>query len=132
MALDLSPALSELVLFIGVLALILIGAFREQEANRLLTPLAVIVLLVAAITAIAHGSARELGFGGHFVFDGYAAFLKVLIMLGSAGSLMLAIGYLRDEKIERFEFKPGTEPTWISSSFVRGPKTLPVLVHARK
>lgn len=104
MALDLSPALSELVLFIGVLALILIGAFREQEANRLLTPLAVIVLLVAAITAIAHGSARQLGFGGHFVFDGYAGFLKVLIMLGSAGSLMLAIGYLRDEKIERFEF----------------------------
>ena len=104
MALDLTPALSELVLFIGVLALILVGAFREQEANRLLTPLAVLVLLVAAITAIAHGSARELGFGGHFVFDGYAAFLKVLILAGSAGSLLLSIGYLRDERIERFEF----------------------------
>ena len=32
---------------------------------------------------------RDLAFDGHFVFDGFAAFLKVLILLGAAGALLL-------------------------------------------
>ena len=104
MALDLTPALSELVLFLGALALMLLGSFREEDASRLLSPLAVLTLLVAALVAVAHDRTRTLGFDGHFVFDGYAAFLKVLILGGSAASLLLAIGFLQDERIDRFEY----------------------------
>jgi NADH-quinone oxidoreductase subunit N len=104
MVLDLTPALSELVLFIGALALLLIGVFREHEGTRLVTPLTVLTLIVAALVAIAHEKTRTVGFDGHFVFDGYAAFLKVLILLGSAGALLLAGGFLQDERIDRFEY----------------------------
>ena len=103
MALDLTPALSELVLFLGAMILILIGAIRSDDASRLLSPLTILTLMVAAIVAIAHDKTRALGFDGHFVFDGYAAFLKVLILLGAAASLLLASGFLKDERIDRYE-----------------------------
>ena len=45
-----------------------------------------------------------LAFDGHFVFDGYAAFLKVLILLGASGALLLAGQFMRDERIERYEY----------------------------
>jgi NADH-quinone oxidoreductase subunit N len=104
MVLDLTPALSELLLFIGALVLLLLGVFREHEGTRVVTPLTVLTLIGAALVAIAHEKTRTIGFDGHFVFDGYAAFLKVLILLGSAGALLLAGGFLQDERIDRFEY----------------------------
>jgi NADH-quinone oxidoreductase subunit N len=102
---DLAPAATELILFIGALALLLTGAIRgEQDGARLLTPLAVLTMLVAALIAVAHDKTRTLAFSGHFVFDGYAAFLKVLILLGAAGAVLLAGQFMRDEKIERYEY----------------------------
>ena len=71
---------------------------------RLLTPLAVLTMLVAALIAAAHDKTRVLAFDGHFVFDGYAAFLKVLILVGASGALLLAGQFMRDEKIERYEY----------------------------
>jgi NADH-quinone oxidoreductase subunit N len=101
---DLSPAAPELILFIGVLVLLLVGAFRESDAARFLPPLAVLLLVVVALVIVAHNKTRTVTFGGHFVLDGYAAFLKVLILLGAGGALLLAGGYLRDERIERYEY----------------------------
>ena len=43
-------------------------------------------------------------FGGHFVFDGFAGFLKLMIFLSAAASLLVAPGYMRDERVERFEY----------------------------
>jgi NADH-quinone oxidoreductase subunit N len=104
MPLDLTPALPEVFLSLGALALLLVGAFREDDAPRLLPPLAVLVLFVATLVTVALDKNRALGFDGHFVFDGYAAFLKVLILLGAAAALALAGGFMRDERIERYEY----------------------------
>lgn len=102
--LDLSPAIPELILFVGALALLVLGAFREHEPTRLLTPLAALTMLVAMIAAIAHEKARAVGFSGHLVFDSYAAFLKFLVLGGAAVSLIMSGGFLRDERIDRFEY----------------------------
>ncbi|MGE3290949.1 MAG: NADH-quinone oxidoreductase subunit NuoN [Geminicoccaceae bacterium] len=105
MSFDLMPAATELVLFVGCLALLLLGAIRgDQDGPRLLTPLAVLTMLVAAIIALAHDKTRLLAFDGHYVLDSYAEFLKVLILLGAAGALLLAGQFLRDEKVERYEY----------------------------
>ena len=104
MPLDLTPAMPELILFIGVLVLLLVGAFRESDAARILPPLAVLLLVVVALVTVAHDKTRTIAFGGHFVLDGYAAFLKVLILLGAGAALLLAGGFLRDERIERYEY----------------------------
>ncbi len=61
------------------------------------------------------------GYGSHFCLGSNLARLE-----------MKAAFEETFKKIERFEFKPGTQPTAISSSFVRGPAKIPVIVHARK
>ena len=105
MTFDLTPAATELVLFLGCLVLLLTGAIRgERDGTKLLTPLAVLTMLVAAVIAAAHTKARGLAFDGHYVLDAYAEFLKVLILLGAAGALVLSGQFLRDEKIERYEY----------------------------
>ena len=101
---DLTPAMTEVVLFVGVLVLLLIGAFRERDAAQLLPPLAVLVMLIAALVAVAHDKTRALTFGGHFVFDGYAVFLKVLILFGAGAAVLMAGAFMRDERIERYEY----------------------------
>lgn len=105
MPLDLTPAITEVILFVGALALLTVGALREEEQpTQLLISLTFLTLFIAAIVTIAHDKTRALGFGGHFVFDGYAAFLKVLILLSAAASIAMAGGFLRDQRIQRFEF----------------------------
>ena len=43
-------------------------------------------------------------FGGSFVVDDYARFLKLLALIGSAGALMLSLDYLTLEKQQKFEY----------------------------
>ncbi len=104
MPLDLTPALSEVILLLAGLALLVIGAFRDEEGGRLLAQLTALALAVAAVVVVAQDKGRVVGLSGHLVFDGYAAFLKVVILLGAAVSVLLGSGYMRDERIDRFEF----------------------------
>ena len=100
-----SGATPEVILAVAALLLLLLGTFRgEQEGARILPPLAMLAMLVAAITALAHDKTPTHAFDGHFIFDGYAAFLQVLILLGAAGALALAGQFMRDEGIERYEY----------------------------
>ena len=43
-------------------------------------------------------------FGGSFVVDDYARYLKLLTLTGSAGALMLSLDYLNAEKQQKFEY----------------------------
>jgi NADH-quinone oxidoreductase subunit N len=104
MPLDLSPALSEVLIFGAGLALLLLGAFRDEEPARLLAPLSALALAVAALVVVGQDKTPAAGLGGHFVFDGYAAFLKVVILLGSAVAILMAGGFMRDQRIDRFEY----------------------------
>jgi NADH-quinone oxidoreductase subunit N len=101
---DLAPALPEIVLALAGLALLLVGSFREQHAARLLTPLAVLSIVTTMAVVLASGTTPRQTFGGHFVVDGYAVFLKLLILAASALCILMAPGYLRGERIDRFEY----------------------------
>src|SRR3954452_20145616 len=102
-----SAAASEVILLVGALSLLLLGTFRgEQDGARILSPLAALTMLVAAVIAIAHDKTRVLAFDGHFVFDGYAVFLKVLILLGAAGGRPLAGPLLRGQGGQRVPDPP--------------------------
>jgi NADH-quinone oxidoreductase subunit N len=103
---DLAPAITEIFLVCVGLVVLMVGAFRgrEPDASRVVTPVCVAALLIGIflLTAFAEGEAYT--FGGHFVTDRFAVYLKVLILLGAAFCLIMSPGFLRDEGIERFEF----------------------------
>jgi NADH-quinone oxidoreductase subunit N len=103
---DLAPAITEIFLVCVGLAVLMVGAFRgrEPQASRVVTPICVAALLIGIVLLAAFDAGETDTFGGHFVTDSFAVYLKVLILLGAALCLIMSPGFLRDEGIERFEF----------------------------
>ena len=99
----LAHCLPELVLAIGALALILVGAIRGKSSDRLITEIAVGVLGLAILILLGgKGTARI--FDDAFIDDGFGRFMKVLSYIGSLVTLLMAQDFLAREKIDKFEF----------------------------
>ena len=61
-------------------------------------------MLVAAAVTIGGDKGPIEALGGHVRYDQFAAFLKVLILLGSAAALLMAQSYLDAQDMDRFEY----------------------------
>src|SRR5260221_14084226 len=101
---DLSPASPEILLACGAMALLLLGVFRGEGSTRLVSWLAVAVLLGTLVLAALVGGAHRVAFYGMFVTDAFAVFMKALVLVGSAVSIIMALPFNQGEKIARFEF----------------------------
>jgi NADH-quinone oxidoreductase subunit N len=100
---DWLPALPEIVLVCAAMALLLIGVFRGEESSRLVSWLAVAVLIVTLCLAGAVGIERRSGFYGMFITDSFAVFMKSLILIGSAVTIIIGIRFNEEHRIARFE-----------------------------
>ena len=101
---NLMPALPELVLGVSSMVLLMIGVFRGEGSSRGLSWLAVTVLGLAFVFVLATGGSRVTTFGGLYVADSFALFAKGLVLLGSAVTIILALGHQEDQSLSRFEF----------------------------
>jgi NADH-quinone oxidoreductase subunit N len=98
------PALPEIILSLGALALVLVGAWQGERSTRLVNLLALGLILLALVAVLMLPSGRVTTFSGSFVVDGFAKFMKVLALLGSGAAIVMSTDYLRREGIDRFEF----------------------------
>jgi NADH-quinone oxidoreductase subunit N len=94
---SLLPVLPELVLAIGAMVLLMVGAYRGQRTVGVVTVLAAILLVVTGLVVLWLPAGKLATFGGSFVVDDYARFLKVLALVGSFVTLILSRGYLADQ-----------------------------------
>ena len=101
---DFLPALPEMALAVAAMVLLLIGVFRGEGSARLVSWLAVLVLIGILVLAGRLGIDRRVGFYGMFVTDAFALFMKALVLIGSAVSIVMAMRYNDDQQIARFEF----------------------------
>jgi NADH-quinone oxidoreductase subunit N len=99
-----SPALPEIFLVCAAMALLIIGVFRGEGSTRLVSWLAVVLLLVTLVLCGVFGWERRLGFYGMFVTDAFAVFMKALVLLGAAVTIILALRFNEEHRIARFEF----------------------------
>ncbi|MEK9971173.1 MAG: NADH-quinone oxidoreductase subunit NuoN, partial [Ferrovibrio sp.] len=86
------------------MALLMFGVFRGDGSTRSVAWLAVLALVIAIVLVATQPAGSVSTFGGLFVADSFGRFAKVLILLGSAFSIVLSLGYLRYERMERFEY----------------------------
>jgi NADH-quinone oxidoreductase subunit N len=100
----LMPALPEMLLACAAMTLLLVGVFRGEGSARLVSWLAVVVLIAVLVVTTVFGGERRIGFYGMFVTDPFAVFMKALVLVGSAVSIILALHYNEEERIARFEF----------------------------
>ncbi|RFC68115.1 MULTISPECIES: NADH-quinone oxidoreductase subunit NuoN [Mesorhizobium] len=103
LSLSLSLAAPELIIAIGALVLLMIGAFSGERANTTVTGLAVAVLIGAGAWLVLFTGTGE-AFGSAFVSDSFARFMKVLTLIGSVVTLIMSVGFAKAEKFDKFEF----------------------------
>ncbi|WP_407170175.1 NADH-quinone oxidoreductase subunit NuoN [Bradyrhizobium sp. ORS 111] len=101
---QLQPVLPELVLAVGAMVLLMIGAYRGQGTTRLVTALAVCLLVLTGLLEVWLPAGKLVTFGGSFIVDDFARFLKVLALIGSAATLLLATEFLSQPTGRTFEF----------------------------
>lgn len=95
-------ALPEIVLAVGVMALLMFGVFRGNSSTTLVAGLTAALLAVVLVVSILGNSGSA--FDGLFIENGFTGFVKVLILLGSAIAVVMAMSYCRREDMERFEY----------------------------
>ncbi|MGG7517172.1 NADH-quinone oxidoreductase subunit NuoN [Allorhizobium undicola] len=91
----------ELLLAVGALALLMIGVFTGRAS--FVSALAVILMLVAGLFILL-APAEGVAFAGAYIADGYARFMKVLALVGSIVTLMMATGLAKANNLDKFEF----------------------------
>jgi NADH-quinone oxidoreductase subunit N len=94
---DVMAALPEIFLAIAAMTLLVLGAFQGDRAAREIAWLSVAALVVAfalvASPLYAHGPGRLVSLYGLFVTDGFGAFMKMLVLIGSALTLIISMRY---------------------------------------
>ena len=100
----LAPALPEMVLAAAAMVLLILGAIRGEGSARLVSWLAIAVLIVVFLLTEFGGGERRVGFYGMFMADAFAQFMKALVLIGSAVTILIAMRYNEQEGIARFEF----------------------------
>src|SRR5579864_4753364 len=105
---DFLPALPEIFTAAAAMALLVLGVFQGDKAAREIAWLAVLALAIAFALVAAplhsHGPERLVSLYGMFVTDGFGAYAKMLVLAGSALSLIIAMGYNEREGIARPEY----------------------------
>src|SRR5690242_5854442 len=101
---QLTPVVPELVLAVGSMALLMVGAFRGQGTTRMVTALAVLLLIVVGALELLLPAGKQVTFGGSFIVDDFARFLKILALVGSVATLILSTEFLSDPSRRIFEY----------------------------
>ncbi len=99
----LGPALPEIILAIGAIVMVLVGAIQGERSMRLLEGLA-LALLAVALALVVSGTGKLMTFNDGFIVDGFARFMKVLTLLGAGASILLSADTMRRQGTMRFEF----------------------------
>jgi NADH-quinone oxidoreductase subunit N len=98
------PLLPEFVLGIGAMALLMLGVFRGESGGRAVDIIAIGLLVIAGIVLVTLPPGKLTTFGGSFVVDDFARFLKILVLTGSAAAILMSLDYAQKERQQRFEY----------------------------
>src|SRR3982074_3811327 len=101
---QLLPVLPELVLALGAMVLLMLGAYRGQQAPGLVTGLAICLLVFAGVLELLLPAGKLTTFAGSFIVDDFAVFWKIVALSGSGASLVLSVEFLPDPSRRIFEY----------------------------
>jgi NADH-quinone oxidoreductase subunit N len=109
---NLIPAMPEIFLALAAMGLLMVGVCqREGDANQdakvtrtvsRLSLIALLLTLLLVVTISSRGPSHT--FSGMFVVDDFSVFFKVLVLIASFLSVVLAQDYLESQQIARFEY----------------------------
>jgi NADH-quinone oxidoreductase subunit N len=102
---DFLPALPEMFLAAGAMVLLLLGAFQHgAHVAREIAWLAVVALAVTLALVLSVGLETQVTLYSLFITDSFGIFMKTLVLIGAAFSIVLAMRYNEREGIDRYEY----------------------------
>jgi NADH-quinone oxidoreductase subunit N len=100
---NLMPALPEIILAAGALAMVLIGALQGERSLRLMEAMALALFAIAGVVILSQ-TGKVITFNGAFVADGFARFMKILTLIGAGAAIIMSSDFIRREGMAKFEF----------------------------
>ena len=100
----LAHCLPQVLLTIGVLALLLFGAIRGKASDGPVTEIAVGLLAGAILVIVLGPKTPAIVFDGAVIDDGFGRFMQVLALIGAMVTLIMGQDFLARERIDKFEF----------------------------
>lgn len=99
---DMLVLLPEIILAVGSMVLLMLGALNGDRSMPAISWGAILLLFSAGVASML-GPEHATAFRGAFIADGFARFAKILILVGSALSLLLADEFFISLRLSRFE-----------------------------
>ncbi|MCX7305090.1 MAG: NADH-quinone oxidoreductase subunit NuoN [Hyphomicrobiales bacterium] len=100
---SLSLLTPELIVAGGAMVLLMVGVFAGERSYGLVNALAVLLIVAAGGWMLLYTGDGE-AFGGAFVSDAFARFMKLLTLVGSAVTLVMSTGFAREQNFNKFEY----------------------------
>ncbi|WP_420337782.1 NADH-quinone oxidoreductase subunit NuoN [Roseibium sp.] len=100
---DLMPALPEIILAIGAMVLLMVGAFGGRNISYAVFGGAMGLLGGTFLVLLLVPSFGET-FGGSFILDDYAYFLKLVVLVGSFFAIAMSWAYAKSQSFDHFEY----------------------------
>ncbi|TDI63575.1 MAG: NADH-quinone oxidoreductase subunit NuoN [Alphaproteobacteria bacterium] len=101
---NLAPALGEIILAIGAMALLIAAVVLKNLTVSKLNKASAMLILIALLPVLLWQGGTEVTFGGSFIQDGFAVFMKTIVMLAAAAALLMSSQYLKLKGIKALEF----------------------------
>ncbi|MGE3992731.1 NADH-quinone oxidoreductase subunit NuoN [Pseudorhodoplanes sp.] len=101
---NLIPALPEIILAVGAMILLMVGAYGGERTNILVSTLSIALLVMAAVTVVLLPAGRLSTFGGSFVVDDFARFVKILAFGGTAAAILMSFDFVKRAGMRKFEY----------------------------
>jgi NADH-quinone oxidoreductase subunit N len=99
-----APALPEILLAVGALGMVLVGAIQGERSARLMEVLALVLFAVAGVLVARQSGIRVTTFNGAFVIDGFGQFMKILTLIGAGAAVLMSSDYMRRAGLMKFEY----------------------------
>ena len=101
---DLLPVAPEILVAVMGMLLLVLGVFLGDKSFRLISWYTVLSFAVTAALLLRFPDGTIPAFGGLFISEPFAVFMKILVLFGGALSVLMAMQYAERQKIARFEY----------------------------
>jgi NADH-quinone oxidoreductase subunit N len=101
---NLAPLLPEIFLAIAGMGLLIVGVSQGNTSTRVICWATSLAFAITVFLLLGLSWEPRVVLNGMFVFDEFAGFMKLIILVGLIASLAISVRYLQQEGIERFEY----------------------------
>ena len=101
---DIMLFLPEIFLALGAMLFLMVGVFQERENFRVISRMSLFLVFVVFGLLFLLPDGRIEIFGGSFVIDNFAKFMKMLVVGTAIAVMFVSNAFAELEKIDRFEY----------------------------